>query len=106
MTIQLINKLAFAEGWGIFFTDQQDATHNLYELQKLDESEDFESDDAAIAWVVISATLNPKGFHAEALLFLANNSPNEIDSVVRSAVSPSQFAALKEVLRYTEFDKF
>lgn len=97
---------ANAEGWGIFHTGEQNATHNLYELQRIDEDDVFSSDDDAIKFVVDEAIKHPKGIHADALLFLAYQSPNEIDNIIRSAVSKETFAKLKEVMRYTEFDKF
>lgn len=100
------HKEAEDEGWGIFYTGMQDATHNLYELQRLDMEGFFPDDNTAIIHVVVMVINKPKGIHAEALLYLAKYSPNEIDSVVRKAVGDETFAELKEVMRYTEFDKF
>ncbi len=100
------SEMAEAEGWGIFYTGINDGVHNLYELQRLDMEEFFPDDKTAITHVVVMAINKPKGIHAEALLYLARYSPNEIDSIVRKAVGDETFAELKEVMRYTEFDKF
>lgn len=94
-------------GWAIFYTGEQNATHNLYELQCVGELEIFATDDEAILHVVDKVIESPKdGPYAEALLFLAKHSPNEIDSVIRRAIGPEKFATLKEVMRHTAFDQF
>jgi hypothetical protein len=103
----LINHVeAQNEGWDVFYTSIQDSVHNIYELQRVDEGEVFSSDDEAILFVVEEAIKDPRGNHSHALLFLAKHSPNEVDSVIRSVVGGDKFKALKEVMRYTEFDEF
>ncbi|MEO7049537.1 MAG: hypothetical protein ABI091_29815 [Ferruginibacter sp.] len=99
------NKKAQKEGWSIF-TTIPDATHNVFELQSIDAMGVFEDDDAAIRHVVKESIKNEKGFHAQAILFLAKESPNEIDSIVRTAISEDEFRELKFALRNTEMDSF
>ena len=100
------NNVAEDEGWCISYTGIQNETFNLYRLEKFDDIGNFENDNEAIVHVVIMAINKPKGIHAQALLYLAKYSPNEITSRVKEAVGEETFAELKEVMRYTEFDKF
>lgn len=100
------NNVAEDEGWCISYTGIQSEIFNLYRLEKYDDIGNFENDDEAITHVVVMAINQPKGIHAEALLYLARYSPNEISSRVRDAVGAETFAELKEVMRHTEFDNF
>lgn len=100
------NNVAEDEGWCISYTGIQDETFNLYRLEKFDDIGNFENDYEAITHVVVMAINQPKGIHAQALIYLAKYSPNEITSRVKEAVGEDTFAELKEVMRYTEFDNF
>ena len=96
-------KQAYKEGWLISFTGLQDAVHNLYELQRVDEPEDgslpeFEDDDEAVKFVVEMANRNPGGLHAKAVIFLADNSPNEISSVFKDIIPTEVFNMLLKQL--------
>lgn len=99
MKLQLINTEAFNEGWGVF-KNTPDATHNIYELQKLDELEIFNSDDEAIKYVVNKAIGNPKSIHSAAILFISRNSPNEMDSIIRTVIGEGKYTELKNSLKY------
>jgi len=98
-------EMAEAEGWSIFYTGIQDDVNNLYELQRIDEAEEFDSDESAMIHVVEKAIEYPQGFNAEALLYLSRYSPNEINKRIKPAVGQELFDKLNEVMRYTEFDK-
>lgn len=73
-------------GWMVCYTDCQDATSNLYELQKNDDIGAFKSDLDAIRFVSRMAIENPQSKEADAVRFLIINSPNEIDSMFRSVI--------------------
>ena len=90
--------LAEAEGWGVVYTSIQDPTHSIYELQRMDEMSVFENDDAAHAHVVAAAEKDPNGFHADAIRFLVEYSPNEIDSIIRSSVGSVRLERLLNTL--------
>lgn len=98
------NNVAEDEGWGIFYTAIDDDTHNLYELQRNDAIGNFEDDQEAKEYVVDQALEKPKSHYAEALLWLARYCPDEIDDI-KLLIGEEKFAKLKEVMRYTEFDK-
>lgn len=98
------NNVAEDEGWGIFYTALNDDTHNLYELQRFDDIGNFKDDHEAKEYVVDQAMEKPKSHYAEALLWLARYCPDEIDDI-KLLIGQEKFAKLKEVMRYTEFDK-
>lgn len=79
-----ICNMAETEGWSIFNTGRQDATHNPFELQRIDEMNMLKDDEAAIAYVISKATEHPNSFYANAVKLLFEISPNEIDSVFKS----------------------
>lgn len=70
----------------VCYTNYQGATSNLYELQKDDNIGAFETDLDAIRFVSRMAIENPQSKEADAVRFLIENSPNEIDSVFRSVI--------------------
>ena len=74
-----------AEGWGIFETGMQDASHNPYELQKYDEDDTF-GDDAQAQRFVFDKAIQGSKPHLQALFFLCRYSPNEVDSIIRESV--------------------
>lgn len=78
------------EGWDVFYTGQQDTRHNLYELQRVDEVEIFADDTLAILHVASLAHNDSSSLHADAIRFLAKNSPNEIDSMIRDVYGSNQ----------------
>lgn len=75
-----------AEGWGVFHTGLQDAVHNMYEIQNTLDNNAFEDDEEAVKFVVGKALESPYGRHAKAIRFLAESSPNEVDSFIRGVV--------------------
>lgn len=98
------NNVAEDEGWGIFYTAIDDDTHNLYELQRNDDIGNFKDDHEAKEYVVDQAMEKPKSHYAMALLWLSKYCPDEIDDI-KLLIGEEKFAKLKEVMRYTEFDK-
>jgi hypothetical protein len=88
-------------GWAVFYTGIQDATHNLYELQRVDELGIFESDKDAIKHVVRVAMEDASSVEADAIRFLAKESPNEIDSVFRDILGND----IDKCLNYIQFTK-
>ncbi len=88
-------------GWAVFYTGIQDTTHNLYELQRVDELGIFESDKDAIKHVVRVAMEDASSLEANAIRFLAKESPNEIDSVFRDVVGND----IDKCLDYIQFAK-
>jgi len=89
MTIEQ-HQQAQLEGWDVFHTGQQDAVHNLYELQRVDELGIFADDTLAILHVASLAHNDPSSLHADAIRFLAKNSPNEVDGIMRSIYGSKQ----------------
>lgn len=81
---------AWEEGWDVFYTGQQDACHNLYELQRVDELGIFADDTVAILHVASLAHNDPSSLYGDAIRFLAKNSPNEIDSIIRDVYGSKQ----------------
>lgn len=78
------------EGWDVWYTGTQDACHNLYEIQRLDEAEIFADDTLAILHVASLAHNDTSSLHGDAIRFLAKNSPNEIDSMIRDVYGNKQ----------------
>ena len=89
-----IENKAWNEGWDIFHTGQQDACHNLWELQAVDEKQIFEDDHNAILFVVGKVEQDANSYHADALRFLLKESANEMDSVIRSAIGEERYNSL------------
>lgn len=82
------------EGWTISFTGNDDSpVHNRYELQRMDEDGIFSNDDEAIRFVVEKALLGVN-YYVAAIRFLVVNSPNEVDSIIRTAVGSDVLDAL------------
>lgn len=94
MTVDKINEQALEEGWGIFYTDMQDAVHNLYELQRVDEDAVFESDVEVCYHVVALAENDTNGLHAKALYWLHENSPNELHGSIRHMIGDETYLTL------------
>ena len=90
-----------AEGWGVFSTGLQDAVHNPYELQRIDEDGKFVDDGEAIRFVCYKALQDVYGRHARAIKFLVEESPNEIDSVVRNEIGTNNLDNLLNALNVT-----
>ena len=98
LTVEQINEESFKDGWGIFYTGIQDAVHNEYELQRLDEAGIFESDVEAIYHVVALADNYTSGLHAQALYWLASNSPNELDGTIQHIIGKDTYSRLLKSL--------
>lgn len=98
MTSLQINEESFKDGWGIFYTGTQDAVHNEYELQRLDEAGIFESDVEAIYHVTALAENDPSGIEAKALYWLAENSPNELDGTIQHIIGKDAYTLLTKQL--------
>lgn len=70
---------AMAEGWDIFSCD--DSAHGPYQLQKLDEGDQFPDDGDAWRHVVkLAASESP--LHIRALAFLADKNPTELARII------------------------
>ena len=89
-----MNQQAFKEGWCVSYTGLEDAVHNIYELQRVDELNIFINDDEAIKHVVKMAEADVTGLHAKTLKWLAKHSPNELESVVWDVIGRETYSAL------------
>lgn len=98
-TSKQIFKKGKQEGWCISYTGIQDATHNIFELQRIDDDGKFENDDEAIKHVVNQAIKDTKSVHASAIKFLVKESPNEVDSIVRTAIDKDTFSLMLNKLK-------
>ncbi len=85
-TLNQINVVAESEGWSIVNTGLQDAVHNIFELQRLGDMLNFQNDKQAIRHVVKKAIESPDSIYADAIRFLAKESPNELDSMIQHTV--------------------
>lgn len=98
----MFNDQAENEGW-IIACESEGRTKAFYFIDT--DSVDFPDKTVALKYVVKQALRMPKGIHAEALIYLSKHSPEYISTTVKETVGEIAFAELKEVLRYTEFDK-
>jgi hypothetical protein len=97
-TLAAINITAANEGWMIVDTKEEGGCYNRYELQSIESTGIFENDDEAIRHVAFIAMEFPDSFHADAIHFLCLESPNEIDSIFRTAMNKGDFEELCEAL--------
>lgn len=72
---------ATAEGWGIFAVDGDDTE---LQLQRLDESDTFRSDDEAWEFVITKA-VSGSGLHQRAIAYIKQTSPDEFERFVKDA---------------------
>lgn len=80
------------EGWGIFYIGRQDAVHNLYEIQRIDELKKFKDDDEALIFVATKALESSASKHRRVMLYLRDYSPNELDRL--QAIAPELYSRL------------
>jgi hypothetical protein len=96
--LEEMNARAANEGWMIVDTKEEGGCYNRYELQSIESTGIFENDDEAIRHVSFIAMEFPESFHADAIHFLCLESPNEIDSIFRTAMDKRDFEELCEAL--------
>jgi len=86
------NTQAQSEGWGIFETDG--SSSGPYQLQRMDDEEVFEDDDAAARFVQQRASYGHH-YHASALEFLREHNPIEY-----AAITEGREAAIKAAVAH------
>jgi len=77
MKIEFDNTVATKEGWAITTGHDVDP----FRLEKLDEAEEFETDQKAWAFVYELA-IRGSHYHKSAMIFLAEHSPNEFKNII------------------------
>jgi len=77
MKIEFDNTIAMKEGWAITTGHDVDS----FRFEKLDEADEFESDQEAWSFVYELA-IRGSYYHISAMTFLAEHSPNEFKNII------------------------